>query len=61
MRKYIWMALLVVAFVAVAGIVHARGGLISSHAAVGTSDSASSGESSSCPLQWLKSFCCSGD
>jgi hypothetical protein len=61
MRKYIWMAFLVVGFVAVAGIVHARGGLIPSHKAVGISDSASTGESTSCPLQWLKSFCCSGD
>ncbi len=61
MRKYMWMAFLVLAFVAVAGIVHARGGLIPSHGPVGTGASASTSESPTCPLQWLKSFCCSAD
>ena len=61
MRKYMWMAFLVLAFVAVAGIVHARGGLIPSHGPVDTGASASASESPTCPLQWLKSFCCSGD
>jgi hypothetical protein len=60
MRKYMWMAFLVLAFVGVAGIVHARGGLIPSHS-VPSSVSASTDEPSSCPLQWLKSFCCSGE
>jgi hypothetical protein len=61
MRKYMLMGFLGLTFVAVAGIVHARGGLIPSHPTVGTSAPASTDEPSTCPLQWLKSFCCSGD
>jgi hypothetical protein len=62
MRKYIWMAFLVLVFVAIAGLAHARGGLMTSHGPAGSAAPASSGDSSSCcPLQWLASFCHSGD
>jgi hypothetical protein len=60
MRKYVWTGLFVVIIVAVAGIVHARGGLIGSHATPG-SDSTTSEKTSSCPLQCIMNFCGFGD
>ena len=60
MRKYVWTGLLVVIIVAAAGIVHARGGLIGSHAAPGSS-SPTSEKSSTCPLQCIMNFCGLGD
>ena len=60
MRKYMWMAFLFLAFVAIAGLVHAHGGLVPSHSA-GTSAASSADESPSCPLQWLLHYCCSGN
>jgi hypothetical protein len=63
MRKYVWTGLFVVIIVAAAGIVHARGGLIRSHATPGDSASTStpSEKSSSCPLQCIMNFCGLGD
>jgi hypothetical protein len=62
MRKYVWTGLFAVIIVAVAGIVHARGGLIGSHAKPGSSASAATSEkSSSCPLQCIMNFCGLGD
>ncbi len=60
MRKYVWTGLFVVIIVAAAGIVHARGGLIGSHAKVGHA-STTSEKSSSCPLQCILNFCGLGD
>jgi hypothetical protein len=61
MRKYVWTGLFVVIIVAVAGIVHARGGLIRSHTLPGSSASTTSEKSSSCPLQCIMNFCGLGD
>ena len=42
-----------------AGLAHARGGLIGSHARPTTGTPSSSPDNSGgCPLQWLKSLCC---
>jgi len=57
MRKYILTAVLALTFVAVAGLVHARGGLVSSPLPASNATS-SPDDSGGCPLQWLKNFCC---
>jgi hypothetical protein len=60
MRKYIWTALLALTFVALAGLVHAHGGLVGSHVPA-SSATASPENSPSCPLQWLMNYCCPGN
>jgi hypothetical protein len=63
-HKYLWTAVLAVTLVALAGLAHARGGLIGSKLPAGNasdSASASSDNSCGCPLQWLKSVICGGD
>ena len=56
MRKYIWMACLALALVAVAGLAHAHGGFLPSHGPA-SNVASSTDESPTCPLQWLMSFC----
>jgi hypothetical protein len=56
-HKYIWTAVLAVTLIALAGLAHARGGLIGSNAPAGSASS-STDNSCGCPLQWLKSLCC---
>jgi len=60
MRKYVWTAILVVGFIAVAGLVHARGGFVGSNVPMSGASSVSD-NSGGCPLQWLKNMCCSGN
>ena len=57
MRKYVWTGLLVVAIVAVAGLVHARGGFIGGHHSPVTTSSAPADETPTCPLQCLLNMC----
>jgi hypothetical protein len=57
MRKYILTALLALTFVALAGLVHARGGLVGSHLPA-TSATSAPDNSGGCPLQWLMNYCC---
>jgi hypothetical protein len=59
-HKYIWTAVLALTIVALAGLVHARGGLIGSHLPASGATS-SPDNSGGCPLQWLKSLCCGGN
>jgi hypothetical protein len=59
-HKYIWTAILAVTLVALAGLAHARGGLIGSNIPAASASSASD-DSGGCPLQWLKSLCCGGN
>jgi hypothetical protein len=56
-HKFIWTAILAVSLVALAGLAHARGGLIGSNVPAGSAVS-SPDNSGGCPLQWLKSLCC---
>ena len=63
-HKYVWTAVLAVSLIALAGLAHARGGLIGSNVPAASADagaSASSENSCGCPLQWLKSVICGAD
>jgi hypothetical protein len=51
-----WVALAVVAIVAVAGVVHARGGLVRTHSE-GTPVASSTDDQPTCPLQCLMNYC----
>jgi hypothetical protein len=59
-KKYLWTAILVVGLIAVAGMVHARGGLVGSNVPT-TGASSAPDNSGGCPLQWLKNMCCGGN
>jgi hypothetical protein len=61
-HKYLWTAVLAIAFIAIAGLVHARGGLVGSHLPANTASSTSAPDNcGGCPLQWLMNYCCGGN